>query len=708
MSPSRTELTQICYEMAMAINDASEQSQMLKQTLTTMVRKLNCCAGGIHLLNIEPDRAPGFYPAATVPRNSVRIASYAEALAQLPQPPSRDALDQFSGRLPLSGSCLNGDRFYFFDLLPHGFLLLLKCESSLDSVIIKELQPIISRLTQAIGTCRQREALQESIDHLSMVSDELRHYQESLEEMVEIRTAALQQEMVERRLAEDEFRHSEERHQLFLQQLPDPVAVFNRQCVPLYLNKAFSKTFGWALDDFSPQKCPLLCDESGEKGEWLRQKIARGETLAGFEISLQNHSREVLRVAVSGIPISQAGGTESLQILVLRDVTEQHRLEGHLRHSQKMQAIGTLTGGIAHDFNNLLQAISGYTQLLQRRVESESREESFLESIAISTERAADLVRQLLIASRRGESQLQPIDLNETVEQASKLLERTLIKMVRIEKNLSDEPLIINGDPAQFEQVLLNLANNAQAAMPKGGVLTFSTEKVELDESFCQARDGILPGIYVLLRVVDNGSGMSPQVLEHIFEPFFTTKEIGEGTGLGLSSAYGVVRNHKGMIECCSEIGKGTVFSIYLPLVSEYPPVQPRPADYCSLPTGEETLLIVDDELSVADFARSALEEGGYRILQAATGEEALELYLGKSREISLVILDLNMPGMGGEKCLETLRVVDPEVRVLVASGYATKEQAQCIIDLGAAGFIGKPYRIEAILKEVRLAIDGK
>ncbi len=708
MSPSKSELIQIYYEMAMAINDASELPQMLKQSLTTMVRKLNCCAGGIHLLDIEPDSLPGFYPAATIPRTSARIASYAEALAQLPQPPTRDSLDQFSERLPLSGSCLNGDRFYFFDLLPHGFLLLLKCETSLDPLIVKELLPIAARLTQAIGTCRQRQALQESIDHLSLVSDELRHYKESLEEMVETRTAALQQEMVERCLAEEELRQSEERHRLFLQQLPDPVAVFNRQCVPLYVNQEFSKTFGWAPEDFSTEECPLLCEESGEKGEWLQRQIASGKSLAGFEVSLQNRSGEILRVAVSGIPAPQIGDAESLQVLVLRDVTEQHRLENQLRHSQKMQAIGTLTGGIAHDFNNLLQAISGYTQLLQRRIESDSREGSFLDSISLSTERAADLVKQLLIASRRGESQLQPIDLNECVEQASKLLERTLVKMVRIDKHLSDESLIVNGDTGQLEQVLLNLANNAQAAMPKGGILTFSTEKVELDKTFCQGRDGLSPGTYAQLRVADSGLGMSPQVLDHIFEPFFTTKDIGEGTGLGLSSAYGIVRNHMGTIQCYSEPGKGTVFLIYLPLASESLTGQSSPAEYCPLPGGEETLLIVDDDVSVANFARSILEEGGYRIIQAATGEEALEIYARRREDISLVILDLGMPGMGGEKCLEALRAADPDVRVLIASGYATKDQAQRVIDLGAAAFVGKPYRVEIILKEVRLAIDSE
>ncbi|MCF6178213.1 MAG: response regulator [Geopsychrobacter sp.] len=706
MSPSRSELIQICYEIALAINETEDMPRLLSQALTMLVRKLNCSAGGIHLLDIEPDSPPGFKPPVTIPRCSERIPSYVEALAQLPIVPTRDALSFFADKLPLCGVCQNGDNYYFFDLLPHGFLLLLKSESTLDPIVVKELRPLAAKLGQAIGTCLQRKALRESVDHFSMVSEELRHYQESLEEMVEDRTVTLKQEMAERRIAEEELRQSEEQHRLFLQQLPDPVVVFNRQCIPQYINKAFTDSFGWCLDDFSAKSFPLLHEESGSKGDWLRQQIGKGESPSGIEVNLQNSSHQVLRVAVSGIMTRQRRRDDDLQVLVLRDVTEQHRLEAQLRHSQKMQAIGTLTGGIAHDFNNLLQAISGYTQLLQRRINRKSREGSFLDSIAVSTERAVDLVKQLLIASRRGESRLVPIDLNETVEQAVKLLERTLVKMVRIETGLQETPLIVDGDAGQLEQVILNLSNNAQAAMPNGGGLTLLTKEVMLEEDFCLGYDGLKPGAYALLSVSDNGIGMSSEVIEQIFEPFFTTKRVGEGTGLGLSSAYGIVRNHQGVILCESEPGRGTLFSIYLPLSAGMVRLQPQERQEKATAGGEETLLIVDDEQAIVEIARSILEAGGYRVIRAANGEEALEIYLRRKSEISLVILDLGMPGMGGEKCLKALRAANPKVRVLVASGYASKEQAQRVLDLGAAAFVGKPYRVETILKEVRLALD--
>ncbi len=392
---------------------------------------------------------------------------------------------------------------------------------------------------------------------------------------------------------------------------------------------------------------------------------------------------------------------------VIKDITEQERLELQLRQAQKMEAIGTLAGGIAHDFNNLLQAILGYTQILTMGKEEDDPERSKLEQIEKSAMRASELTQQLLAFSRKVESRLRPVDLNLEVRQVRKLLKRTIPKMIIIELHLQDDLMVVNADPAQIEQVIMNLAVNARDAMPEGGKIVIETENVFLDTQYCKTHPGAVPGEYVCLSFTDTGHGMKTEAVEHIFEPFYTTKEVGKGTGLGLSMVYGIVKSHGGYIMCYSEPGEGTTFKIYLPAVeNKNREEEKEKKEEEELPGGTETILLVDDEELLRDIGKEILEDFGYAVLTAPDGETALELYKNRKGDISLIILDLMMPGMGGKQCLEQILAMAPEAKVVIASGYSVNGPTKAALEVGARGFIKKPFELKQMLKVVREVLE--
>ncbi len=385
---------------------------------------------------------------------------------------------------------------------------------------------------------------------------------------------------------------------------------------------------------------------------------------------------------------------------------EKKRLEAQLRQAQKMEAVGTLAGGVAHDFNNLLQAILGYTQMLLMDMEESDAETSKLKQIEKSAQRASELTQQLLTFSRKVESKLRPVDLNQEVSQVRRFLERTIPRMIDIEVHLQEGLWTVNGDAAQIEQIMINLVVNARDAMPEGGKLVFETENRVLDAEYCYTHLGTRPGRYALLSVSDTGVGMGRTTVEHIFEPFFTTKDVGKGSGLGLAMAYGIVKNHDGYIMCYSEPGEGTTFKIYFPaletgnVTAEEDPVAE------DLKGGSETILLVDDEESLRDLGKDLLERFGYTIITATDGERAVETWKEKGADIALVILDLVMPRMGGKQCLEVLLGMDPGMKVIIASGFTVDGRTKEVVDAGARGFIRKPYELRQMLKEIRKVLD--
>ncbi|RJR32515.1 MAG: response regulator [Desulfobacteraceae bacterium] len=414
-------------------------------------------------------------------------------------------------------------------------------------------------------------------------------------------------------------------------------------------------------------------------------------------------------------PVIDAQNRVTCMAVFSQDVTEiklaekeRQRLEQNLSHSQRLEAIGTLAGGVAHDFNNLLQAIMGYTEMLIMERTSGDPDYAKLRKVETAAQRARDLTQQLLTFGRKTESRPRPLDLNREVRQVENLLRRTIPKMIDIELMLKKGLWVVEADPAQVEQILMNLAINARDAMPEQGKLTIGTDNVTLDESFCRMFPDCAAGNYVLLRVTDTGRGMDTETLEHIFEPFFTTKEIGKGTGLGLATVYGIVRKHKGIVLCESQPGRGATFLVYLPATNSWAGNSEIAAENAPPPRGSERILIVDDEKTILDVIEMVLEKHGYKVVKAANGESALELY-EKSREaISLVLLDLIMPGMGGKRCLQELLRRDPQLKVVVASGYAGDDPPETLLEIGAKEFVKKPYDLRNLLGVIRDVLDEK
>ncbi len=429
------------------------------------------------------------------------------------------------------------------------------------------------------------------------------------------------------------------------------------------------------------------------------------------EEALQHaHDELEERVQIRTAELSRANEELQREIRERKQAEEQKKkLENQLLHAQKMEAIGTLAGGIAHDFNNLLQAISGYTQLLLMRKDSNDPDYGKLEVIQSSTLKASELTKQLLIFSRKMESKLKPLDLNHEVMQVCKILQRTIPRMITIDLRLSENLKVVNADSAQLEQILMNLGVNARDAMAEGGILTFQTENVYLDRGYTTSMLGANPGEYILLTVSDTGQGMDKETLQHLFEPFYTTKEAGKGTGLGLAIVYGIVQNHNGYIQVDSRPGGGTTFRIYFPVLKDDGALKgaeaKAPAD---TPRGRERILLVDDEKTVLDIGQDLLRQYGYETILADGGEKAIEIYRREKDRIDLVILDLIMPGMGGQKCFQELLRINPEIKVIISTGASAEEQVREAFKPHPVGFVSKPYQLKDMLSKVREVLDAK
>ena len=437
-----------------------------------------------------------------------------------------------------------------------------------------------------------------------------------------------------------------------------------------------------------------------------RQALAGKTSLDSITFGVIRKGGEVFQATTRVIPVSWEDRPAVL--CLIQDATRQGDLESRLLYAKKMEAVGTLAGGIAHDFNNHLQGISGYIQLLMMRGDRDRTEQGWLLQIERSVKRAAALTKQLLIFSRKEESRLEPIDLNEVVRQAQKTLARTIPESITAELRLAAELASVDGDAVQLEHVLFNLGINAKDAMPDGGKIVIETRNVHLDEAFCRNHVGVKPGAYVELTFADSGHGMDQETLERIFEPFYTTKGVGSGIGLGLAIVYGIVQSHHGLILCESNLDKGTTFRVYLPAQERDGAAQAKEERKRGDYRGAETIIIVDDEPDIIDIGQNTLEQFGYTVLTARNGEEAVEIYTRQGDRIDLVILDLGMPGMGGERCLRELLRMNPAAKVLIASGYAATQTVHSILEAGATGFMAKPYRLEDMLKKVREVLDGE
>ncbi|MBI5584980.1 MAG: response regulator [Deltaproteobacteria bacterium] len=393
------------------------------------------------------------------------------------------------------------------------------------------------------------------------------------------------------------------------------------------------------------------------------------------------------------------GGGLTGVVEYVRDITTQKKWEAEYFQAQKMEAVGTLAGGVAHDFNNLLMGLQGNVSLLLLDLDPTHPCSLRLKNMETIIQSGADLTRKLLGFARKGRYEVRPTDLNELLKKTSDLFGRTR-KEIRVHHRLDEGIWTVEVDQGQVEQALLNLFLNAGQAMPAGGDLYLQTSNITLDENYIQPFN-VIPGNYVRVSVTDTGVGMDEETRQRIFEPFFTTKEmVGRGTGLGLASVYGIVKNHGGLINVYSELNKGTTFTLYFPAV-EYPaPVEKEKS--VPLATGRETILLVDDEKLIIEVGQALLTSLGYRVLTAESGLEALKRYGEEQESVDLVILDLILPEMDGGEIFDRLRELNPQVKVLLSSGYSIDGQATQILERGCQGFIQKPYSLQELSLKIR------
>ncbi|ACN14679.1 sensory box histidine kinase/response regulator [Desulforapulum autotrophicum HRM2] len=446
----------------------------------------------------------------------------------------------------------------------------------------------------------------------------------------------------------------------------------------------------------------------------LVRATVNGETIQNEEFIIRNARGHEKWISSNAAPVRDPKGIISAGILVVQDITERIQaqkerelLQSQLLQAHKMESLGVLAGGVAHDFNNLLHLIGGNIELLLMKKPANHRDVTLLKTVVKAIDRAAQLVRQLLQFSRNAEVKKQRVDVNHEVTETVKMLERIISKTVSIKLNMDPSVWPIHADPTQVEQIVLNLGGNAVDAMPHGGRLEISIRNVLVADGTDRNHLEIIPGPYVLMTLSDTGSGMDNETLKNAFDPFFTTKEIGKGTGLGLASVYGIVKGHNGFIHCSSKPGHGTTFKIYWPAMPE------RDTDktvfsQATPQGGSNTILIVDDDSGIREMTAKMLRSFGYTTLTAANGEEALAIYSDKGNSIDLILLDVNMPGMDGYQCMQELLSQNPKVRILIASGYSALVQTKEVMQAGATGFIGKPYKLLELKTAVRSALDGQ
>ncbi|MBI4798022.1 MAG: PAS domain S-box protein [Desulfarculus sp.] len=521
-------------------------------------------------------------------------------------------------------------------------------------------------------------------------------------------------DITDRRKAEEALQQSEERYRSLVENVPYGLCITELPSGRfLFINRTVCEMFGYTFDEGLHKTLWDVTDPA--EHQEMRRRVTlhldgTGVATPSVYTGLRKdggkfrYEATVALVSYQGRPALQG---------IIRDVTSQEMLERQLQQAQKMEAVGTLAGGVAHEFNNILMAIRGYTQLMAQTPDLPAKAALYLAKIENSTKRAADLTNTMLSFSRLDTGGRRAVWVNEVVEEVRALLGQTLPPHIELDLRLTPDLPPVRANQNHLEQVVLNLALNARDAMEEGGLLTIATAVAVLDLDFCGIHPWARPGPYVLIEVTDTGSGMPAAVLEHVFEPFFTTKEPGRGTGLGLALAYTMIKAHGGGLVVKSLAGQGSRFVIYLPATQGDLAAQEAAAAQEASPLAGQgqRLLVVDDEPAVREVAREALTQHGYRVHEAGHGQEALEMYAAareRGRPYGLVLLDLAMPVMDGQRCLELLLEMDPAARVLVATGHGGDESSLSALEGRAAGVLRKPFDLTTLLTQVAELLDGR
>ncbi len=528
-----------------------------------------------------------------------------------------------------------------------------------------------------------------------------------------------------RRSAEGRIREQGELLQVMLNSIGDAVIATDLDGTVNFLNPVAEKLTGWnqkkAYGKPLEKVFNLIDEKTREPLENPFLRVKREGPMAGLAdntLLIDKKGKEI-PIDDSGAPIKDRDGKIIGSVIVFHDVSERRKAEHalfkseeRLRQSQKMEAIGTLTGGVAHDFNNLLTAILGNTQLALRKIKSGDPLEVPLVEVEKAGNRAAILTRQLLAFSRRQHLDRKNINVNDTIKEILKLLERIIGEDIHVTTKFGSDISAVYADRAQMEQVIMNLSVNARDAMPRGGELGIETSNIELDEYYCRQYPDFKPGRYVQIKLSDTGCGMDEELQTRIFEPFFTTKGVDKGTGLGLAMVYGIVTQHDGHINVYSEPGHGTTFKLFLPAI-DIPAENENDDAPLALPGGPETILVAEDEEALRNLSRDILETLGYRVIMVEDGAKAIEAYNENSAKIDLLLFDVIMPSMGGVEAYERIKALGTEIPIVFMTGYSSEmtynriEQQNSQFDHAVISVLQKPYSFDGLGKSIREALDG-
>jgi len=523
-------------------------------------------------------------------------------------------------------------------------------------------------------------------------------------------------DVTERRRTEDALRESERRVREQLAELeriygtaPVGLALFDRDLRYVRINEQLAAMDGRSAEEHIGRTAREVVPEVAEKVEpLLRNILATGEPVVGLEITTMDPETRQSRVAlVSYYPLKAEDGSVRAINAVVLDVTERQLMQKQIGQLQKFEAIGQLAGGIAHDFNNVIGAILGWAEIGLEEATPQSRAHSHLQRIRDQAQRAAGLTRQLLAFARRQVLEPRNLNLNQVVSDVTSFLRKAIPANIELKLNLASDLATVHADPTQMEQIIMNFCLNARDAMSAqaNGQMVVETQNTEIDEDYCRFHVYAKPGRYVLLSVSDNGVGMDAATQEHIFEPFFTTKEVGKGTGLGLATVYGIVKQHGGFTHVYSEPGHGSIFRVYLPCVpaaaEEPPPPESEPVR-----GGKETILVAEDHEGGREMVCEILGKLGYAVLAAANGEEAVQIFQAHRDEIALLLLDVVMPKLSGPEAFHRIEAIRPGLPVVFATGYSAEVELLNSLMEDHRHLVQKPYNPKTLARKVRQLLD--
>jgi PAS domain S-box-containing protein len=514
------------------------------------------------------------------------------------------------------------------------------------------------------------------------------------------------EDITERKLSEAALRESEERYHKLVESSPDTIAIHSEGKI-VFTNPAGAKLLGAANSEqlIGKEIIDFVHPDYQEQvKEQIQQMKEEREDVPLIEEKFVRLDGSVIDVEISATPFIHQG-KHGMQVII-RDITEKKKLETQFLRAQRMESIGTLAGGIAHDINNVLTPIMLSLQLLQEKF-TDDESQNLLNILERSTQRGANLVKQVKSFARGVQGERVALQVSHLISEITQIARETFPRDIEIRTDIQKDLLIISGDATQLHQVIMNMCVNARDVMPEGGILSISAENIFIDENYARMNIDAKVGQYVVITISDTGTGISPEILDRIFEPFFTTKQPGKGTGLGLSTSLAIVKSHGGFITVYSEVGKGTAFKVYLPVVKTTE-VQ-KVDEQLELFTGYgELILVVDDEAMVREITSSILEKNGYRVLTANDGKEAIKVYKQNREKIKAILMDMMMPVMDGQACIRALRKINPDIKIIAVSGLSEKEKLAKVAVTHVKAFLPKPYVAKKLLKTIHEVISAK